>query len=246
MDRGEGTPARYTECFEFFLAPTDRNGANPRPDLAPHVINNSWGCPNSEGCTDPNILKTVVENVRAAGILVVVSAGNEGPGCSTVGVPAIYEASFAVGATTITDAIAVFSSRGTVTADGSNRLKPDISAPGVAIRVAEKVGGYSRGFSGTSASAPEVSGAAALLLSAAPELIDDPAATADLLRRTAVPLADGETCGGISGTAVPNPIFGSGRLDVFEAVAVAAPVGRVDPTQAASRERRARDLPPRP
>ena len=40
MDQGNGTPARYTECFQFFLAPTDHNGANPRPDLAAHVINN--------------------------------------------------------------------------------------------------------------------------------------------------------------------------------------------------------------
>ena len=58
MDMGVGTPARYTECFQFFLAPTDHAGANPRPDLAAHVINNSWGCPVSEGCTDPNIFKS--------------------------------------------------------------------------------------------------------------------------------------------------------------------------------------------
>ena len=42
--------------------------------------------------------------------------------------------SFSVGATTSTDAIASFSSRGPVTIDGSNRRKPDVSAPGVSIR----------------------------------------------------------------------------------------------------------------
>jgi hypothetical protein len=86
MDRGVGTPARYAECFEFFLAPTDHTGANPRPDLAPDVINNSWGCLLREGCTDPNILRAVVENTAAAGIFVVVSSGNSGPQCSTIDV----------------------------------------------------------------------------------------------------------------------------------------------------------------
>lgn len=223
MDRGDGTPARYTECFEFFLAPTDHNGRNPRPDLAPHVINNSWGCPASEGCTDPNVLRAVVENVRAAGIMVVVSAGNEGPGCSTVGIPATYEASFAVGATSSLDTIAAFSSRGTVLADGSNRLKPDLSAPGVELRVAATPSGYIARFSGTSGSAPQVAGAVALLWSAAPDLSGRPIATANLLRRTAVPLTSTQDCGGFPGAAVPNAVFGAGRLDVAAAVAAALP-----------------------
>ena len=100
MDKGNGTPARYTECFEWFLAPTDAAGQNPRPDLGADVINNSWGCPASEGCTSPDILQGVIENVRAAGIAVVVAAGNSGggsgsvlPTCSTISdVPAFYDA----------------------------------------------------------------------------------------------------------------------------------------------------------
>jgi hypothetical protein len=42
MDVGVGTPATYTECFQFFIAPTDLNGQNPNPALRPHVMNNSW------------------------------------------------------------------------------------------------------------------------------------------------------------------------------------------------------------
>ncbi len=142
MDRGNGTPARYTECFQFFLAPTDSAGANPRPELGADVINNSWGCPASEGCTDPDVLRAVVENVRAAGIFVAVAAGNGGPACSTIQtVPEFYEASFSVGATTLVDTIAGFSSRGPVTVDGSNRVKPDVVAPGVSIRSSVPGGG---------------------------------------------------------------------------------------------------------
>jgi serine protease AprX len=224
MDQGVGTPARYTECFQFFMAPTDHNGANPRPDLAAHVINNSWGCPQSEGCTDPAVLKAVVENVRAAGIVVVVSAGNSGPGCSTISdVPAFYDASFSIGATTSVDTIATFSSRGPVTVDGSNRLKPDLSAPGVGVRVARPPDAYTASFSGTSGSAPHVTGAVALLLSAAPQLIGHVDATTSLLERTAVPLTAPQDCGGFSGASVPNPVFGWGRLDVAAAVTASLP-----------------------
>ncbi|HLN58028.1 MAG TPA: S8 family serine peptidase [Thermoanaerobaculia bacterium] len=237
MDQGNGTPARYTECFQFFLAPTDHTGGNARPDLAVHVINNSWGCPVTEGCTDPNVLKAIVENVSAAGIVVVVSAGNSGPECSTISEPpAFYDASLSVAATASdSDTIASFSSRGPITADGSNRLKPDISAPGVNARVAAPPASYHTGFSGTSGSAPLVTGAVALLWSAAPQLIGNVAATTDLLKHTALPLTSTQDCGGFSGAIVPNPVFGFGRLDVGLAVNAAVPPAR--PTAVVPRPR---------
>jgi subtilisin family serine protease len=229
MDQGVGTAARYTECFQFLMAPTDHNGANPRPELAAHVINNSWGCPaptrpQGEDCTDPNILRSIVENVRAAGIVVVVSAGNDGPACSTIlDPPALYDTSFTVGATNNSDAIASFSSRGPITVDGSNRLKPDICAPGVNTRVARPGGTYTTSFSGTSGSAPHVTGAIALLFSAAPGFIGHVSETIDLLEKTATPLVSTQDCGGLPGSAVPNPVFGFGRVNAAAAVDRAAP-----------------------
>jgi subtilisin family serine protease len=221
MDRGNGTPARYTECFQFFLAPTDSADANPRPDLGADVISNSWGCPVSEGCTDPDVLRAVVENTRAAGIFIAVAAGNEGGSCSTVAtVPSFYEASFSVGAVSALDTIASFSSRGPVTADGSNRMKPDIVAPGVSIRSSVPGDGYSR-FSGTSMATPHVSGAVALLWSAVPSLRGHVPETEELLRATAVRLTSEQECGGVAGSAIPNPVFGWGRLDIAAAVSSA-------------------------
>ncbi len=128
-------PSTYSECFEFFIAPTDSTGANPDPSKAPDVINNSWGCPTSEGCAALT-LQVPLENVRAAGIVPIVSAGNAGYACSTVqDPPAIYEAAISIGASgNNNNAIASFSSRGPVTADGSNRQKPNVTAPGVSIR----------------------------------------------------------------------------------------------------------------
>src|SRR5438128_154735 len=137
MDQGNGTPARYIECMEFFLAPYPVNG-NPNqgdPLKAPDITTNSWVCPPSEGCS-VNTLQAAVEAQAAAGIMMVVAAGNAGSNCSTVqDPPSFYEASYTVGAlTTGTDTIASFSSRGPVTIDGSNRIKPDITAPGTNTR----------------------------------------------------------------------------------------------------------------
>jgi len=211
MNEGDGTPASYTECFQWFLAPTDLNGENPDPTMAPHIINNSWGCPPSEGCTDPTVMQTVVENVRAAGIVVVVSAGNSGSGCGSVSSPAaIYDASFTVGNTRLNDEINSGSSRGPVTVDGSNRMKPDISAPGTAIRSAIRNGGYST-FTGTSMSGPHVAGHLALLLSANPALIGQVDYLENLTRNSALPLTTDLNCGGTAGL-VPNNVYGAGRI----------------------------------
>src|ERR1700687_6034343 len=218
MDRGNGTPATYTECFQWFIAPTDLNGENPDPSMAPHAINNSWGCPPSEGCTDPNVLKDVVEATRAAGIVVVVAAGNSGSACSTVTDPAaIYEASFSVGATTSSDTIAGFSSRGPVAVDGSNRLKPDISAPGANVRSSVPRNTYGS-LSGTSMAGPHVVGVVALILSAAPELIGNPDGIQSVLEVYSIPRTTTQTCGGISGDQIPNNTYGFGRVDAWWAL----------------------------
>src|SRR5688572_6056931 len=212
MNEGNGTPATYSECFQWFIAPTDLNNQNPDPTRAPDVINNSWGCPPSEGC-NPAPLQAVVENTRAAGIVVVVSAGNAGSACSTVNdPPAIYEASFSVGSTTIgvDDPISSFSSRGPVTVDGSNRLKPNISAPGSGIRSSVPGTGYSS-FSGTSMAGPHVAGVVALLLSRNPSLKGQPALVEGILQATAAPKTSTQTCGGVPGSQIPNNTFGYGR-----------------------------------
>ena len=222
MDQGWGTPVTYSECYQWFLAPTDLDGQNPDPARAPDVINNSWGCPVIEGCTDPDVLRAVVEAVRAAGILTVHSAGNDGGtgpgGCSTVNTPAaIYEASFTVGNTTSNDSLASSSSRGPVSVDGSGRLKPDISAPGTGIRSSYSGGSYTS-LSGTSMAGPHVAGLVALLISAQPALLGQVDEIEALVEGTAVPLDVSGTCGGTSGQAVPNNLYGWGRIDALAAL----------------------------
>jgi serine protease AprX len=223
MDSGDGTPARYTECFQFMIAPTDLNGSNPDPTLRPHVLNNSWGCPASEGCTTRAELETIINNTEAAGIFVAVSAGNSGPNCSTVSdVPAIYSASFSVGAYDMNNHLAGFSSRGPSTYYTPNLLKPNISAPGDVVRSSSNSSDTTYHFlSGTSMASPHVAGVVALLWSARPALVRDIAATKTLLENTANPfvvVTTPQTCGGTVSSQIPNNSFGYGRIDALAAV----------------------------
>jgi len=211
---GIGSPETYTTCYEWFVAPTRVNDTDPRPDLAPDVINNSWGCPPSEGC-NPDSLVLPVQNLVAAGIVTTHSAGNSGSRCGSVDTPAaIYGESFTVGATRYqSDSITDFSSRGPVTVDGSNRPKPDISAPGEKVRSSYLNGSYTT-MNGTSMAAPHVAGLVALLISAQPALRGQ----VDQIRMTIEQSAFQIAWDGCSSSGVPNNAYGWGRIDALAAI----------------------------
>ena len=120
--------------------------------------------------TDP--ICQAVQRAVEAGIVVVVAAGNSGPSMGTVSSPGLSPYSLTVGAVDSDHILANFSSRGP-TAD--LLMKPDISAPGVAIlstvpfsgAIRSSPTGYAE-MSGTSMATPHVSGAAALLIQSHP------------------------------------------------------------------------------
>ena len=193
---------------QWILAPTDLAGTNPRPDLRPNIVNNSWG----GGGGDP-WYSEVVDAWTAAGIFPAFSTGNDGPGCGTAGSPGDYVTSYASGAFDINGIISGFSSRGPGPA---GLTKPNLAAPGVDIRSSVPGGGYAA-FNGTSMASPHTAGTVALIWSAVPSLVGDIDATTALLDGTAVDV-DSTGCGG---TVADNNTFGEGKLDAFAAVTAA-------------------------
>jgi subtilisin family serine protease len=190
---------------QWMLAPTDLNGLNPRPDLRPHVINNSWG-----GGSGDEFYRPIVQAWTAAGIFPVFSSGNSGPSCGSAGSPGDYPESFAVGAHDSGNGIADFSGRGPAV---GGVAKPDVTAPGVFVRSSVPGSGYDF-FDGTSMAAPHVAGAVALLWSGSEALLNDVEATRALLGSSATDTSD-LSCGG---TPEHDNVFGRGRLNAFAAV----------------------------
>ncbi|MFF0371286.1 MULTISPECIES: S8 family serine peptidase [unclassified Micromonospora] len=197
---------------EWMLAPTNLAGQDPRPDLRPHIVNNSWGTDNG-AASDP-WFADIVEDWRAAGIFPMFSNGNAGEGgCDTSGTPGDYASTYSAGAFDVNGKIGYFSSRG----PGAGGItKPNIAAPGVDVRSSVPGGGYGV-LSGTSMASPHVAGAIALLWSAAPGLIGDIAGTTAVLDQVAVDVSD-TSCGG---TPTNNNVWGQGKLDAYTAIAEA-------------------------
>lgn len=191
----------------------------------PDVISNSWYDPNAtDECI--GIYKLTFDAVEAAGITIVFSAGNNGPGSSTITKPKNINTNevnvFAVGninGNTTGYPIASSSSRGPSTCGGSGSLliKPEVVAPGTSVRSAIRGGGYGT-MSGTSMASPHVAGAIALLKQAFPYLTGQQIKYA--LYNTAVDLGDfGE-----------DNTYGKGLIDVFAAFLYLANRDSIPPT----------------
>ncbi|HEX7597138.1 MAG TPA: S8 family serine peptidase, partial [Polyangia bacterium] len=182
------------QALQWVLNP-NHNPANPG---APDVVNNSWGF-LSPGCD--NSFQPDVQALLAAGILPIFSAGNSGPNASTSISPANNTGAFSVGSIDNSGAMGSFSSRGPNACNAAAPF-PHLVAPGVALNSSGSGALYSA-CTGTSCSAPQVSGALALLLSALPHLGVD-------LQQQA--LINGAVDLGPGGY---DPDFGYGRLDVL-------------------------------
>ncbi|RQM30112.1 hypothetical protein B5M09_012545, partial [Aphanomyces astaci] len=215
--RGCLTPAYCAEevliaCAQWMMCPTDATGKNPKCELAPDVINNSWGDE-----VNSNAYQAVVDAWRAADIIPVFCNGNTGSKCSTTWTPAGYKNVIGVGNLGFDDKLSTKSSRGPM-ADG--RIKPDVSAPGTEILSASNTGNSEYKIkSGTSMATPHVVGAIALYLSANKgakydEVYKAFTTTAD----TATLTPNNENCGGVSDSKYPNNNYGFGRINVASAI----------------------------
>ncbi|MFC0533572.1 S8 family serine peptidase [Phytohabitans kaempferiae] len=216
LDRNLGNPARYLDCMQFMLAPFPYGGdplTDGRPERAPHVLTNSWGCPPIEGC-DQGALRGATAAMAAAGIFFAAAAGNTGPFCGSIDdPPAPYADVETVGAVDRRKEVTQFSSRGPAESD---LAKPDLVAPGDDILSAMPGGGYAQ-LSGTSMATPHVAGVVALMWSANPRLVGDIPRTREILRDTAVSASPGDS----TGECAPVDVTGAGMVDAYAAVQAA-------------------------
>jgi hypothetical protein len=225
-DWGGGYDEWFIECFQWDLAPWDLSGAYPRPDLAPDAVNNSWGYGGGGYPT----FEEEITALQAAGILVEVSAGNEGPDCGTLRSPGDYGEVLTTGSVShasgvLPGSLTWFSSRGPSTL--SPDYLPDVMAPGENIRSAVPGGGY-QNWDGTSMAGPHVTGLVGLMWAANPGLRGLVPETQQILFTTGVPLTGqtGANCGG-DYVVGPNHDWGYGTIDALAAVEAAVSFGGV-------------------
>lgn len=199
------------------------------------VLNLSWGTKSTQDpAVDP--LNYAVQRLWSLGIVVVTAAGNSGPQAGTVTKPGDDPVVLTVGSyddkqnqTPGDDSISAWSSRGPT---AQNLTKPDVVAPGRTLVASRSYGSdveienpkalvapsYIKG-SGTSEAAAVVSGLAALLIAARPELTPDQVKA--IIKGTASPIA------GFAATAQ-----GAGRVQLANALAAPAPTSAAQPLTA--------------
>jgi subtilisin family serine protease len=194
-------PAATSSILSGFQWVLDPDGNPATPD-APQVVNNSWGGP---GCDAKMVFEPALKTLRAAGVIPVFAAGNNGPILGSSTYPGNYPEAFPVGATDSQDVITSYSSRGPNSCVSPAVTYPQLVAPGDYIRTTGPGGTYVL-ERGTSFSAPHVAGAIALLLSAFPQNLTIQQQETALVS-SAVDL----------GTIGPDNNYGYGRLDAFRA-----------------------------
>lgn len=191
-DRGSATSTNIHLGFQWLLDPD----GNPATADAPNVVNDSWTM-SAAGCSPEFQLD--LRSLRAAGILPVFAAGNDGPTPGSVFSPANLPEAFAVGGTDGSDVLDPYSSRGPSACAGVT--VPRLTAPDTGIRTTDLYGGYAV-ETGTSVAAPHIAGALALLLNAFPQLP---------VEQQEAALQSGAHDLGPPGV---DPDYGYGRLDV--------------------------------
>lgn len=201
---------------EWMLAPG--GDVNARPD----VVNCSW----ADGNLTREWYRDIVKAWRTAGIVPVFAAGNARPGDNGVGAysienPANYKEAFAVGAVNKNYRLGGFSKKGPSIFEKDQPvkgIKPDIAAPGVAIRSSIVGKGYAL-KDGTSMAAPHITGTVALLRQANPGLTVSE--IEEIIKTTAKPGVDEDE------PTSPNMSYGYGIVDTYAAVSKALNKGSI-------------------
>jgi len=186
VDRGETLGQSISDILDAFEWAANPDGDPETFADVPDVVCNSWGIPEGFINQCGETFWNAIDNLESLGIVCVFAAGNEGPDSKSMRNPADRASSpvncFAVGAVNSSEPgfpVASFSSRGPSSCDLAAK-KPEVVAPGMAIRSSSKDGGYKL-ISGTSMATPHVAAAVALFRQYNPNLTPEQIKSAILL-----------------------------------------------------------------
>ncbi|MET0335989.1 MAG: S8 family serine peptidase, partial [Rhizobacter sp.] len=218
---GAGGGTTYDIMQAMLYAANLTNATGARPTQRADIINLSLG-----GGGFSQAEQNVFNQVRAAGVIIVASAGNEHT--TTLSYPASYDGVISVSAVNIRKTLTSYSNSGSrvdVAAPGGD--SGDVNGDGYSDEVLSTAGDDSSGQinyvyafkSGTSMAAPHVAGVIALMKSVVPGLTPD---TVDTL------LAAGRLTVDI-GTPGRDDLYGHGLIDALKAVQAAQNIGGTAP-----------------
>lgn len=190
--KGRALSSTIIEGIEYIVDPNQDGDFSDMVDIA-NISLGSVGTPD-----DPK--STAVNNASQLGVLFCISAGNEGD-YKMIGSPGLAASAITVGATTKSDAITTFSSKGPAIKTYS--IKPDLVAPGQNITSTITNNRY-ESFNGTSMSTPHVSGVCALIKAVHPDW--DAQMIKSVVLTSAIDLN------------LSPMVQGSGRLDALRAI----------------------------
>ncbi len=223
IDRSNDLYRTIADALAAFQWIADPDG-DPLTQDNPDACGNSWGIPDGYLADCDETFWVAIDNVEAAGTVVIFSAGNEGS--SGLRSPAdrasTYYNCFSVGAINGNDPaypIAYFSALGpSECAAGDLAIKPEVVAPGVNVRSSVPGGGYAL-YNGTSMASPHVTGCVAVIRQANPNL--DANTIKEILMATAEDLPEASPNG-------EDNTFGHGLINLYQAVLFAQGYGNVD------------------
>lgn len=196
-----GSTNLVIDGIERAMDPNGDGFIDDKVDIANLSVGAPWGVADAD---DPEF--QAVENAADAGVVMVISAGNEGDNAYISGSPGVSDSAITVASTSGSVGVSSFSSRGPRGYD--SKLKPEISAPGSGIRAALiGSGNQVTSMSGTSMAAPHIAGVAALIREAHPGWSVQEIKAA--LMNTAVPFAP---------EVADITLQGSGLVDALAAV----------------------------
>lgn len=207
-DDGWGKESWFLEGMTRALDPNGDEDTSDHVDVISLSLGDPTGNPNDN-------LSEKVNEVVDAGVVVCVSAGNDGPVYGTINSPGCAEKAITVGATDINDHIFYSSSRGPTS---TGQIKPDVVAPGVNVK-STYLNNQTATGTGTSMAAPHVAGAAALILQYNPSW--SPSKIKNALKNKAVKIDS------FNGIEYDENTQGAGRVDVFSTFP-SAPIAILD------------------